>query len=211
MEPIYSLFVLAQAKRRAFRPTQTNDCEVTFLCYEGSMSERAISIVARKAAAAAILSGDDLDGGLMEFDAGMSLLQELAKMVTAGESDVPHTDVRAMLQAGAVALKADLESGTAGLVGAVETLELPLVTLDMAVPEPEMIEAVLLPVAVVPAAEAALTSTKPQLVFGQALPPKKINGRRKNLVTITNIVKDGQMDMFAIAQDGGSGQLSLFG
>jgi hypothetical protein len=136
LEPVYSLYVLAQAKRRAFRPIQTRDCEVTFLCYEDTMSERAISIVARKAAAAAILNDDDLEGGLMEFDAGMSLLQELARMVTAGESDEQHADVRAMLTAGAAALKADLESGTAGLVGAIETLDLPPMTLDLPVPAP---------------------------------------------------------------------------
>ena len=127
LEPVYSLFTLHQAKRRAFRPTQTLDCSVTYVCYGGSMSEKAISIVARKSAAAAILNGDDLSNGLLEFDPGMSLLQELAKAVMAGEED--HTgltdDVRALLREGAQALKADLESGSAGLVGVTAATDAP--------------------------------------------------------------------------------------
>ncbi len=119
LEPVYSLFTLHQAKRRAFRPTQTQDCEVTYVCYAGSMSERAIWIVARKSAAAAILNGDDLSNGLLEFDPGMSLLQELAKAVMADDDDRTGLtdDVRAMLRDGALALKADLGSGATGLVG----------------------------------------------------------------------------------------------
>jgi len=135
LEPVYSLFTLAQAKRRAFRPTQTQDCDVTYVCYAGSMSEKAISIVARKSAAAAILNGDDLSNGLLEFDPGMSLLQELAKAVMAGDEDRTglSDDVRAMLRDGAAALKADLESGTAGLIGALpvmDTLDVDLTGLD---------------------------------------------------------------------------------
>lgn len=117
LEPIYSLFTLAQAKRRAFRPTQTQDCTVTYVYYKGTMSERAISIVARKSAAAAILNGDDLSAGLLEFDPGMSLLQELARAVTGGDADGLNADVRAMLAESARALKADLEAGAAGMIG----------------------------------------------------------------------------------------------
>ena len=130
LEPVYSLFTLAQAKRRAFRPTQTQDCDVTYVCYAGSMSEKAISIVARKSAAAAILNGDDLSNGLLEFDPGMSLLQELAKAVMAGDEDRTGLadDVRAMLRDGAAALKADLEAGATGLIGVLSEMD----TLDVA-------------------------------------------------------------------------------
>jgi hypothetical protein len=89
------------------------------------MSERAISIVARKSAAAAILNGDDLSAGLLEFDPGMSLLQELAKAVTKGDEDGLNADVRAMLAEGARALKADLEEGTVGMVGVKQPAALP--------------------------------------------------------------------------------------
>ena len=125
LEPVYSLFTLHQAKRRAFRPTQTQDCEVTYVCYAGSMSEQAISIVARKSAAAAILNGDDLSNGLLEFDPGMSLLQELAQAVMVGDEDRTGLadDVRALLRDGATALKADLEAGAAGLIGVAPTLD----------------------------------------------------------------------------------------
>ena len=125
LEPVYSLFTLHQAKRRAFRPTQTQDCEVTYVCYAGSMSEQAISIVARKSAAAAILNGDDLSNGLLEFDPGMSLLQELAQAVMVGDEDRTGLadDVRALLRDGATALKADLEAGAAGLISVAPTLD----------------------------------------------------------------------------------------
>lgn len=193
LEPIYSLFTLAQAKRRAFRPTQTKDCEVTFLCYAGTMSEQAISIVARKSAAAAILSGDDLGGGLLEFDGGMDLFKELAKFVLKGdEADAMHADVRAMLQAGAQALKADLESGTRDLIGVEQPqppqprLTLPPATLDM--PQPD-------------AAEPA-TPAKAPVQFGDlSLITKKVRATRKNLKTITATTATDipeQMDMFAL-------------
>lgn len=119
LEPVYSLYTLFQAKRRAFRPTQTRPCDVVYVAYADTMSERAIGIIARKAAAAAILSGDDLDSGLMEFDAGMSLLQELAKAVTSG-ADAMNTDIRSMLVDGAAAFHASMTGGAAGLLGALE-------------------------------------------------------------------------------------------
>ena len=117
LEPVYSLFTLAQAKRRPFRPTQTRDCEVTFLCYEKTMSEAAIAIVARKQAAAAIQSGDDLSAGLMEFDAGMSLFKELAKAVQHGETTASRAEMQAMFAQSAAALKAEMQAGTAGMLG----------------------------------------------------------------------------------------------
>jgi hypothetical protein len=138
LEPVYSLFTLHQAKRRAFRPTQTKDCEVTYVCYADSMSERAIRIVARKSAAAAILNGDDLSNGLLEFDPGMSLLQELAKAVMADDEDKTglSDDVRAMLRDGAAALRADLGSGTAGLIGVDAAADVIDIMLDVSLPAP---------------------------------------------------------------------------
>ena len=78
------------------------------------MSARAVSIVARKSAAAAILSGDDLDAGLMEFDSGMSLFQQLAASVKA-EEHVALDDVRALFQKGSAAVNAEFQNGHADL------------------------------------------------------------------------------------------------
>ncbi len=157
LEPVYSLFTLHQAKRRAFRPTQTQDCEVTYVCYAGSMSEKAISIVARKSAAAAILNGDDLSNGLLEFDPGMSLLQELAKAVMSGDEDRTGLadDVRAMLRDGAAALKADLEAGTTGLIGALPAID----TLGVA---PADVDAPDTALAITPVAQALLAKLAQQ-------------------------------------------------
>lgn len=117
LEPIYSLFTLAQAKRRAFRPTQTRDCEVTYVAYSDTMSEQAVQVIARKTAAAAILSGDDLESGVMELDPGMSLLKELATMLTASTSDDRADDVRTHLAAGSRALRSTLGGQTIEFLG----------------------------------------------------------------------------------------------
>ena len=82
VEPLYSLYDLFQAKRRAFRPTQTQGCEVTFLGYTKTMSQRALGIVGRKAAAATMLSGDDSEGGLLEFDPGHESPPRVGQAIT---------------------------------------------------------------------------------------------------------------------------------
>jgi hypothetical protein len=117
LEPVYSLYTLAQAVRRGFRPTQTRHCEVIYLCYADSMSERALSIAAEKLAALALLSGDEISDGFAAVGQGMSLMQELAKLVTQGEGDAMNKDVRAMLASNAQALKASMEAGASELLG----------------------------------------------------------------------------------------------
>lgn len=117
LEPVYSLYTLAQAVRRGFRPTQTRHCEVIYLCYADTMSERALSIAAEKLAALALLSGDEISDGFAAVGQGMSLMQELAKLVTQGEGDALHKDVRALLASNAQALKASMETGSTELLG----------------------------------------------------------------------------------------------
>lgn len=109
VEPLYSLYDLFQAKRRAFRPTQTMGCDVTFLGYEHTMSHRALGIVGRKAAAATMLSGDDSEGGLLEFDPGMSLLQELAKQLRSASPMDDATALRDQFRTVGQAIKAEAE------------------------------------------------------------------------------------------------------
>ncbi|WP_110519241.1 hypothetical protein [Herpetosiphon llansteffanensis] len=109
VEPLYSLYDLFQAKRRAFRPTQTQGCEVTFLGYTKTMSQRALGIVGRKAAAATMLSGDDSEGGLLEFDPGMSLLQELAKQLRSASPLDDANALRDQFRSVGQAIKAEAE------------------------------------------------------------------------------------------------------
>jgi len=53
--------------------------------------------------------------------------------------------------------------------------------------------------------------TKAKVLFGQSLPTRKTFGKKKNLVTITGVSADGQMDMFAmVPQDTCAAQQSLF-
>jgi hypothetical protein len=137
LEPVYSLYTLAQAVRRAYRPTQTRTCEVTYVAYAETMSERALDIVAEKLAAMAMLSGDEISDGLVAGK-GDSLMQELAKLVREGEGgDAMNRDVKAALAANAQAFTAAMRSGASDLlVGKPAAAEV------VAEPEPELARAV---------------------------------------------------------------------
>ena len=117
LEPCYSLYVLAQAIKRGYRPTQTMDCEVHYFAYSQSMSERALGIAAEKLAALAILRGDSVGGGVAVAGRGASLMQELARIVLAGEDSDMNSDVVAALKVGARAFTDQVSTGAAELLG----------------------------------------------------------------------------------------------
>jgi hypothetical protein len=119
-EPTYSLYRAMQARKRALRPTQTRDCNVTWLGYYETMIEQALDIIGSKATAATLLNGDDLSSGLMQMDPGMSLLQELAKRVMHTDETAPISSREAIatrLEEAGVALKRAMEVGARDLVG----------------------------------------------------------------------------------------------
>jgi hypothetical protein len=119
-EPTYSLYRAMQARKRALRPTQTRDCNVTWLGYYETMIEQALDIIGSKATAATLLNGDDLSSGLMQMDPGMSLLQELAKRVMHTDETAPISSreaIAARLEEAGVALKRAMEVGARDLVG----------------------------------------------------------------------------------------------
>ncbi len=116
-EPTYSLYRAMQARKRALRPTQTRDCNVTWLGYYETMIEQALDIIGSKATAATLLNGDDLSSGLLQIDPGMSLLQELAKRVMSDDAVTTRESIAARLSAAGVTLKQAMEIGARDLVG----------------------------------------------------------------------------------------------
>lgn len=79
----YSLYTLWQACRRVWRLGQTREVKVIYLCYEGTMEEKALSLIGRKMYAAQLLYGDEVGGAIVEADEG-SMLTEMAREALSG-------------------------------------------------------------------------------------------------------------------------------
>jgi hypothetical protein len=94
-EPDYSLFVMGQASRRAWRIIQDLPCKTYYPYYEDTMENQAVELIGRKQQAANLLYGDTSAGGLSELTGanggGGDLLAELAKAI---DQDEAVTDLR---------------------------------------------------------------------------------------------------------------------
>lgn len=85
MAPDYSVYTVLQASRRSWRIGQVEDVEVYFYCYENTLQEDALQLVAAKVAAALRVNGDSVgNDSLAELDSltGGDLISTLAKIVT---------------------------------------------------------------------------------------------------------------------------------
>jgi len=82
----YNIFTLRQAARRSWRIGQTKPVKVCFFCYQGTMQEIAISLIAKKLEVALIVEGD-LPEGLAQYavDTG-SIIEEMGKALIEGGS-----------------------------------------------------------------------------------------------------------------------------
>jgi hypothetical protein len=79
-ETDYSLYVMGQASRRAWRLIQDRPCKVFYPHYTGLMEHQAVELVGLKQAAAGLLYGEETGGlsALSSGGGGGSLLAELA-------------------------------------------------------------------------------------------------------------------------------------
>lgn len=85
MAPDYSVYTVLQASRRSWRIGQTEPVKVYFFCYEDTIQEDALHLVAAKVAATLRVNGDSVDDdSLAELDqlTGGDLISTLAKIVT---------------------------------------------------------------------------------------------------------------------------------
>ncbi len=82
----YSIFTLRQAARRSWRIGQEKPVKVYFLCYEGTMQEAALSLIAKKLEVALVVEGD-LPEGLAEFAVDTnSIIEEMGRLLVDGGS-----------------------------------------------------------------------------------------------------------------------------
>ena len=91
----YSLFVMGQASRRAWRIIQDRPCRVYYPFYAETMENQAVNLIGRKQQAANLLYGDTTGGGLSDLTGSENgagdLLAELARAIDRDES---VTDLR---------------------------------------------------------------------------------------------------------------------
>lgn len=76
----YNIYTLRQAARRAWRIGQTQPCQVIYLTYQGTMQEKALTLIATKLEASLALEGEITEAGLTALaDSSDSLVLELAR------------------------------------------------------------------------------------------------------------------------------------
>ncbi len=83
-ETEYSIYLLRQASRRSWRIGQTQPVRVVYLCYRGSMQERALELMGRKLVASLALEGKFSGEGLLALAEGSDLATELARSLVKG-------------------------------------------------------------------------------------------------------------------------------
>jgi hypothetical protein len=189
LEPNYSLEVVAQFIRRSFRPTQTKPVKVRFVCYEGTMSERAIELVAQKMGTLAMLNGNEFMTGISSIGAGMSILQQLAQSVTA-EQPSERVDLRAAFASSAQSYKESMEVGAAGFLG-VDTTVVHLTRQDVVVTPETMVTVADAPRE--PHTPVAVPTARPGVpAFGQTL----ADAMRRRKAARQSVADIGQADMF---------------
>lgn len=78
----YNIFTLRQAARRSWRIGQVKPVKVYFFCYQDTMQEVALSLIAKKLETALLVEGD-LPEGLAEYSSsGGDIVEEMAKVLT---------------------------------------------------------------------------------------------------------------------------------
>jgi hypothetical protein len=83
----YSLYVVGQASRRAWRLIQDRPCKTYYPYYEGLMENQAVELVGMKQQAAGLLYGEESGGlGTLKSGGGGSLLAELAAEMSADKT-----------------------------------------------------------------------------------------------------------------------------
>lgn len=122
-EPMYSLYVMGQASRRAWRLIQDKPCKTFYPFYTDLMENQAVELVGRKTQAANLLYGNATGGGLSEIASGGggNLLSALAQSI---QGDTKVSDLTALF---ARAAAAPVESAWFAPRQAVPTLGDPLV------------------------------------------------------------------------------------
>jgi hypothetical protein len=160
LEVSYSLYVMGQASRRAWRLIQDQPCRVYYPYYQGLMEHQAVELIGRKQQAAALLYGENTGSGLsaLNGDDGGNLLAALAAEIG---NDQSVTDLRDLFARHAT--EADPTES------AWFTAETEDVTADIA------------PTVMAEEVDAVMTENSPRPLMVK-LPPKPVYKRRRKVV-----------------------------
>ena len=83
----YNIFTMRQASRRSWRLSQTEDIQVYFLYYEGTIQAQALSLMATKLQASMAIEGKFSEEGLRAMSNNEDLLTQIANSVVEGIKD----------------------------------------------------------------------------------------------------------------------------
>ena len=102
-QPTYSTYTMRQASRRSWRIGQKRPVDVIHLIYSGTMQERALDLIARKAQASMAVEGELPEDGLASYgDSADNIHLELAKSLVEGQApSTMATDMQRLLDANA--------------------------------------------------------------------------------------------------------------
>jgi hypothetical protein len=181
----YSLYVMGQASRRAWRLIQNRPCKVFYSFYEHLMENQAVELIGRKQQAAALLYGESTGTGLSALNGedGGNLLAALAAEIG---SDNSVTDLRDLFARHAAAsdpaesawFSAEVEEPAAQEVTATDVVEM-----ATAVVEPQLSSIEEDPLLTMLTQELGGTITEITSMPARAvLPPRPVYKRRRKVV-----------------------------
>ncbi len=108
----YSLYVMGQASRRAWRIIQDRSCKVYYPHYTDCMEERAVQLVGQKQAAANLLAGQGTGEGLSAFTGGPGGGGDLLAALADNFNDIGGTSADMASLFGKVSTTVDVAAST---------------------------------------------------------------------------------------------------
>ncbi|MCA9994330.1 MAG: hypothetical protein KDE56_01205, partial [Anaerolineales bacterium] len=190
----YSAYTVLQASRRSWRIGQTKPAKVYFFCYEGTLQEDALHLIAAKVGAVQRINGDTVsDDTLADLDdlASTDILTTLAKIATGQQERLTTNSLQNAFSAANQSIQH--ANGTIGGYEMPEEEPEPVVEPQTAVspipsapPPPRS-----------PAPQTAVSPPKQRLVFGQGMVPadklpNELTARKRGVVCTKNGTKRQQ-------------------
>ncbi len=107
-ETEYSVYVMRQERRLAWRIGQCQPVEITYLAYEGTLQAKALALVAAKLRASLMVEGELPEAGLAALEGdGQDLFLALARRLTEQRTDDIQSLEALFAQAKAIEAEAD--------------------------------------------------------------------------------------------------------
>lgn len=112
----YSIYTLRQASRRSWRIGQTKPVKVYYLCYAGTMQEKALRLIASKLETSLVVEGELSDKGLQALSqAEGSMVLELARALIEGMQENGMEEKESLSDAWSRVRKREIEAELTGV------------------------------------------------------------------------------------------------